>query len=186
MFEEYYSRNSSIVWYQTAPKNQLFFLLKHNWYHKLPPPKKIPRNFPIHLQKTFTNKFKNLPTKKNASQNLLTWIFFLKKRKGLGAASRGHGFEGWAVWRFIMWSTFCLGWFCLVNEKWGVLPWLHFLVGNSDMFWVQWFFWEIYSFIQSTSSANWSQFQEEPMLKGGAMQFFSWTNQLMPTPINNS
>lgn len=186
MFEEYYSRNSSIVWYQTAPKNQLFFCWNTIDITSCLPPKRYQGIFQYIYRKHLPTNLRISQQKKNASQNLLTWIFFLKKRKGLGAASRGHGFEGWAVWRFIMWSTFCLGWFCLVNEKWGVLPWLHFLVGNSDMFWVQWFFWEIYSFIQSTSSANWSQFQEEPMLKGGAMQFFSWTNQLMPTPINNS
>lgn len=112
MFEEYYSRNSSIVWYQTAPKNQLFFLLKHNWYHKLPPPKKIPRNFPIHLQKTFSNKFKNLPTKKKCfPKSAHLDFFFWKKEKALEQLQEATGlrvgrFEGLLCEALFVWDDF--------------------------------------------------------------------------------
>ena len=103
------------------------------------PPKRYQGIFQ-YIYQTFSNQFKNLPTKKK--HVLLPKIcspgVFFWKTKGLGAASRGHGFEGWAVWRFIKLKTFIFFW----RVESGGPSWLIYFLGIQICFELS-YFWEI-------------------------------------------
>ena len=125
-----------------------------------------------YIYQTFSNKFKNLPTKKNTfcfPKSAHLDFFFLKKEKALEQLQEARGlrvglFEGLFSERLFIFYFFLVSW------KWG--SFLTHLFFWEFRYVLSWVIFGRSSFIQNNSSANWSQFREETMLEGGTMQFF--------------